>query len=265
MTRQELLERGREVRASLGLARDNNKARENNTTRENNKEPMPGFDDFMAEAAFGGIWDRPHLSKHDRMLCTLGVLAFLPQAAALERMVNAALDLAIEPRTILECFMQSGLYAGYVTTETAAQIAHKVFAARGVAVPDEPPRTDSNEELDRRGHELMHALHGARATKGYGASDNAITAKLYGNAIRYGYGELWFRPGLDHRQRMLIAISSFTGIPLESQLRKFSQSALNLGLGQDEVIEAVIQTGPYTGFPRALNGLVVLSEVYANV
>ena len=49
---------------------------------------------------------------------------------------------------------------------------------------------------------------------------------------------------------------------LESQLRKFAQSALHIGLSQDEVIEAVIQTGPYSGFPRALNGLAILTEVF---
>jgi 4-carboxymuconolactone decarboxylase len=48
---------------------------------------------------------------------------------------------------------------------------------------------------------------------------------------------------------------------LESQLRKFSKSALNVGLKREEVIEAVIQTAPYGGFPRALNGLTILSEV----
>lgn len=250
MSRQQLLAKGKELRAEFGLDRDGP------------AEPIPGYDDFVAEVAYGGIWDRPHLSRQERMLCTLGVLGFLPQPQTLERMVGTALDMGLAPRTILECFMQSGLYAGYITTETAAGVAHKVFEARVVTVPDEPARTDTNEELDRRGIELMNRLHGERATKGYGASDNPITAKLYTNAIRYGYGELWFRPGLDHRQRMLIAISSFTGIPLESQLRKFSQSALNIGVTKDEVIEAVIQTGPYTGFPRALNGLAILSEVY---
>ena len=249
MTRQELRRRGEELSAALGLG------------RTDRPEPLPGFDDFIAEVAYGGIWDRPHLTREERMLCTLGVLGFLPQPVALERMVGAALELGLEPRTILECFMQSGLYAGYVTTEASALIAHKVFAARGVAVPADPPREVDNQVLDQRGRELMHTLHGDRATKGY-AAGNPITDRLYGSAIRYGYGELWFRPGLNHRQRMLIAISSFTGLPLESQLRKFAQSALNIGLSQDDVIEAVIQTGPYTGFPRALNGLAILSEVF---
>lgn len=257
MSRQELRARGDALRASLGLDRPAG----GDPVPGPIPVPVPGYDDFMAETAYGSIWDRPHLSKAERMLCTLGVLAFLPQPQALEQMVKAALDLELAPRSILECFMQSGLYAGYVTTATAGDVAQNVFAARGLTLDTEPPRDDSNDVLDQRGTELMHQLHGDRASKGYGAADNAMTAKLYTSAIRYGYGELWFRPGLDHRQRMLIAIASFTAIPLESQLRKFSQSALNIGLTADEVAEAVIQTAPYTGFPRALNGLAILSEV----
>ena len=89
----------------------------------------------------------------------------------------------------------------------------------------------------------------------------AITGALYASAVRYGYGELWFRPGLVHRQRMLVAIASFTVLGLDAQLRKFAQSAVNIGLPRNEIIEAVIQTAPYGGFPRALNGLTILSEV----
>lgn len=104
-------------------------------------------------------------------------------------------------------------------------------------------------------------MHGERGSQGYAAPGNAITGALYPSAIRYGYGDLWYRPGLDHRQRMLVALAAFTGLGLQNLLRKFSQSALNVGLTREEIVEAVIQTGPYSGFPRALEGLGILSEV----
>jgi 4-carboxymuconolactone decarboxylase len=50
---------------------------------------------------------------------------------------------------------------------------------------------------------------------------------------------------------------------LEGQLKKFAKSALNIGLTREEVIEALIQTAPYGGFPRALNALAVAGEVLA--
>lgn len=224
-------------------------------------EPVPGFADWMDEVAYGGVWSRPGLAAEDRMICTLAVLSVLQRLDALAGMVAAACELGMPPRSILEVFMHVGLYAGFPTTEASARRAQEVFAVRGVAVPAEPPRADSNETLDVRGRELMASMHGERGSQGYAAPGNPITGALYPSAVRYGYGELWSRPGLEHRQRMLCAVAAFTTLGLESQLRKFSQSALNVGLGREEIVEAVIQTAPYGGFPRALNGLAILSEV----
>ncbi len=249
MTREEMRRRGVELGERLGQPVD---AR---------REVVPGLADFLAEVVYGGIWDRPHLTVQDRLICTLAALGLLQRPAQLERMVAAALDNGLPARSILEVFMQAGLYGGFDTTELAAACAHKVFEARGVTVAEEPARTDANEVLDARGRELMATLHGDRGQKGYAAPGNPITGELYPAAIRYGYGELWFRSGLTHRQRMLCALASFTVLGLERQLEKFAASALNVGLARDEIIEAVIQTGPYGGFPRALNGLAIISAV----
>jgi len=223
-------------------------------------ELIPGFEDFKAEVVFAGIWDRPHLAKPDRALCTLAALSVLQRLDALTSYVGTALDVGLTPRNILEVFVQVGLYAGFVTTDASAARAHEVFAARGLSVAPEPSRNDSLEALDRMGQAVMIELHGDRATQGYAAPGNAITAELYPAAIRYGYGELWHRPGLDRRQRMLCAIAGFAAMGVEGQLEKFSRSALNVGLSKAQIVEAVIQTGPYSGFPRALNGLAILSR-----
>lgn len=222
---------------------------------------VPGFGDWADEVIYGGIWGRPGLALPDRMICTLATLSLLQRLDSLKVMVGSALDVGLPPRAILEVFMQAGLYGGFPTTETSAACASEVFAARSVSVPDEPKRNDSNETLDARGLDLMAAMHGERGKQGYAAPGNAITGALYPSAVRYGYGELWFRPGLQQRQRMLVAVASFTVLSLEGQLRKFAQSALNMGLSRDEIVEAVIQTAPYGGFPRALNGLAIVSEV----
>ena len=62
---------------------------------------------------------------------------------------------------------------------------------------------------------------------------------------------------------MICTLASFTVLGLESQLRKFGLSALRVGFTRQDVIEAVIQTAPYGGFPRALNALAVFGEAIA--
>jgi alkylhydroperoxidase/carboxymuconolactone decarboxylase family protein YurZ len=210
------------------------------------------------EASYGAIWSRPGLALEDRMLCALAALASVQRLPKLRRHVGAALELGLTPRAIVEVLIQIGIYAGFAASEEAVEAAAAEFASRKVALPEEPERTDSLEALSERGRQLMEQLHGDRASQGYAAPDNAVTGALYPLAIQYGYGEIWFRPGLDLRQRALVAVAAFTALKL-GQIQKFGESALNMGLSRTEIIEAVIQTAPYSGFAPALNALGLLS------
>jgi len=211
------------------------------------------------EASYGAIWSRPGLALEDRMICALAALASVQRLPKLRRHVGAALQLGLAPRAIVEVLVQIGIYAGFAASEEAVEAAAAEFAARQVAMPEELARTGSLETLAERGRKLMEQLHGDRASQGYAAPGNTVTGALYPLAIQYGYGEIWFRPGLDLRQRALVAVAAFTALKL-GQVQKFGESALNMGLSRTEVIEAVIQTAPYSGFAPALNALGLLGE-----
>ena len=219
-----------------------------------------GFGRFMAEAVYGGIWSRAGLALPDRMICALAALAAVQRLGQLRRYVGAALNIGLEPRTIQEILIQVGIYAGFSASEEALEVAGAIFAERGIAIPPEAASDDSLETLSARGRELLQQLHGDRGEQGYASPDNPVTGAFYPAAIQYGYGEIWFRPGLDRRQRALCAVAGFTALRLESQVKKFGQSALNVGVSRAEVIEAVIQTAPLSGFAPALNALAVLSD-----
>ena len=220
----------------------------------------PGFGTLLTEAVYGGIWTRPGLALPDRMICTLAALAVFPRLRALRRLIGAALDVGLSAAAIREVLLQAALYSGFTAAEESLELAAEIFAARGVALPPDPPAEVSLEELDRRGHAMMAELHGERARLGYAAPDNPVTGALYPLAIQYGYGEIWFRPGLDPRRRALVSVAAFTALRLPEQVAKFGASALNVGATRTEVIEAVIQTAPHSGFPPALNALAALSK-----
>jgi 4-carboxymuconolactone decarboxylase len=249
LSRAAIRKRGEDLARRLGLG--------------STPSPVPGLDDLMAEAIYAGIWGRPQLALSDRAICALASLSSLQRLPPLQSMVATALKVGLTPRNIVEVFVQVGLYAGFVTTTASAAAAQDVFEAHGLSLASEPPSDDSTEDLDRKGRQVMVDLHGGRAEEGYAAPGNEVTGALYPIAIRYGYGELWSRPGLNHRQRMLCALAAFATMGLEGQLRKFAKSAGNVGLRPEEVIEAVMQTAPYGGFPRALNALSITSEALA--
>ena len=246
MTREELREKGKATLSELF----------------GTPEQTRGLAHLLTEPVFGGVWNRPGLGRQDRMLCTIAALATGPRLKALRRHLAAGLDLGLTPEAIREILVQASLYAGFSAAEETLALAADVFDEHGHHFPHDPEETASLEELSRRGAELMATLHGDRAGQGYAAPDNPITGALYPTAIQYGYGEIWFRPGLERRQRALVAVAGFTALRLPEQVAKFGQSALNVGLNKTEVIEAIIQTAPYTGFPPALNALGAISAAF---
>jgi 4-carboxymuconolactone decarboxylase len=222
-----------------------------------------GLANLLTEAAYGGIWTRPGLSIPDRLVCSIAALGVGPRLKALRRHIGAGLDHGLTAEAIREILVQASLYSGFSAAEETLALAGEVFAERGIQFPADPPEDASLEALDQRGAALMAALHGSRAGQGYASPDNPVTGQLYPAAIRYGYGEIWSRPGLEHRQRALVAVAAFTALRLPEQVAKFGQSALSIGLTQTQVIEAIIQTAPLTGFPPALNALGAISAVFS--
>jgi 4-carboxymuconolactone decarboxylase len=220
---------------------------------------VPGYAALRDELTFGVVWNRPGLALPDRMLAALAALCSVQRLDHLRRHVDAAIEFGLEPRAVVEVFIQCGIYAGLPASEEAMAIAEAVYAERGVTLPAETPRADPIEALDRRGRALLESFHGDRGYSGYASPDNPVTQALYPVAIQYGYGEIWHRAGLDRRQRALVAVAAFTALKLEGQVAKFGQSALNAGLSKTEIVEAVIQTGPYSGLAPALNALAALS------
>jgi 4-carboxymuconolactone decarboxylase len=216
---------------------------------------------LIAELPFGAIWYRSGMALPDRMTCTLAALGINPRPRSLRRHIVAAMTLGMGPRTIQEVLIQSALWAGFAAAEESLAIAAEVFADRGIGLPSIPPDDASMADLLNRGTDIVQALHGEMATEGYAAPDNPVTAALYPLVIQFGYGSIWCRPGLDQRSRTLVSIAGLTAMRLPQQARKFGAAALRVGISKTEVIEAVVQTAPYSGFPPALNALQALSDI----
>lgn len=83
--------------------------------------------------AFGEIYSRSELEPRDRQLVTLGMLTALggcePQ---LEVHINAALNVGLAPKQIIEAFLHSAVYCGFPRALNATFTAKKVFTERGL-------------------------------------------------------------------------------------------------------------------------------------
>jgi 4-carboxymuconolactone decarboxylase len=80
--------------------------------------------------------------------------------------------------------------------------------------------------------------------------------------VDFGYGEIYSRPGLTNQQRALITIASLVTQGTERELELHVTTGLAAGLTGTEIVESIIHLIPYTGFPRVLNALYVVKEVF---
>lgn len=75
-------------------------------------------------------------------------------------------------------------------------------------------------------------------------------------AIEFSFGDLYARDALDLQLREIVAISSLAVLSdTGPHLRNHVRAALRLGVSKGEVIEVLMQTALYAGFPAALNAL----------
>lgn len=80
--------------------------------------------------------------------------------------------------------------------------------------------------------------------------------------IEFALGDIYARDVLDLRSRELAAIAAIAasgkGIP---QLRLHVESAAGAGITKAEIIEVLMQTALYAGFPAALNALAACHDL----
>ena len=74
-------------------------------------------------------------------------------------------------------------------------------------------------------------------------------------AIEFPFGDLYARDGLDLQTREIVAIAALASLGQTKQLRMHVAAALQLGLNRGAIVEILMQSSVYGGFPAALNAL----------
>jgi 4-carboxymuconolactone decarboxylase len=68
---------------------------------------------------------------------------------------------------------------------------------------------------------------------------------------RHAWGDIWTRPGLDHRSRSLITIALLAAGGRHEELNLHIRATRNTGATPDEVKEVLLQVAVYAGVPAA--------------
>jgi 4-carboxymuconolactone decarboxylase len=97
----------------------------------NTTEFTAPFQDFITRYAWGEIWSRPGLTRAERSIVALTVLAALQHEDELAMHVKAARRNGLTDEQIQEVLLQVGLYAGVPVANRAFAIARRALAEYG--------------------------------------------------------------------------------------------------------------------------------------
>lgn len=255
-SREELRRRGNEIRERLQHGTYPPRERPRAVTS------IPGLRNYTGEAIFGSVWSRPGLDIRYRMLATLSVLTALQRLSQFQTYVHSALNMGLTAEEIQEVPIHCSIYAGFPSAVNSLEVAHEAFRERGI----EPPQTEvpevSLEEMERRGLELREKLMGTQDRGGYTNAVTDLAPDLRKITFQFAFGEIFFRPGLDLKDRVVCSTAALTAIRAESQLRNFLQAGPRVGFSKEEMVEVLIQTGGYAGYPAALSAISIAAQVW---
>ena len=79
---------------------------------------------------------------------------------------------------------------------------------------------------------------------------------------RFIFGEVFYQGDLSDKTRELITLVVLTTNQTLEQLKAHVFAALNIGVSPVEIKEAIYQCAPYLGFPKTLNAIQQVNEVF---
>lgn len=101
---------------------------------------------------------------------------------------------------------------------------------------------------------LEHGIRTRREVLGIDLPPPAAGTEAFFNAyadsvLRWCWGEVWNRPGLDRRSRSVATLAILVTLGKQEELRLHVHAALRNGLSAEEIREVVLHSTVYAGVP----------------
>lgn len=88
------------------------------------------FQSFITEGAWGSVWSRPGLTKRERSMLTIALLAALGHDEEVAMHVRATVNTGTSPEDITEALLHVAVYAGVPAANRAFKIAKEQLTLR---------------------------------------------------------------------------------------------------------------------------------------
>jgi len=221
--------------------------------------------------AVGEMWDRPQLSRRDRSLMIISVLA--AQARDEELVLHAGIGLrhGLTRTEIEEINLHIAAYAGFPAAMAAQRRIDDAFrTAEGVERLADRTGAEHLADAQRleRAADVRRSLTRGKAKTDPTADLAAMQDALGGVgdwAMKWAFGEIWSREQLSRRDRSLVVISILAALGQEAELAFHVPAGLNHDLTRVEIEEIMTHLCLYIGFPRAVDGMRATRAAFARI
>jgi 4-carboxymuconolactone decarboxylase len=86
------------------------------------------FQHFITEGAWGSVWSRPHLTRRERSMVTIALLAALGHWDEVAMHVRATRNTGASPEDLREVLLHVAVYAGVPAANHAFKIVKQTLA-----------------------------------------------------------------------------------------------------------------------------------------
>ncbi len=76
------------------------------------------------------------------------------------------------------------------------------------------------------------------------------------------FGDMWERPQLSKRDRSLVTVAALIALNRPDQLRFHLGRAVENGVTEQELIEAITHLAFYAGWPSAMTAIMIAKELF---
>ena len=226
---------------------------------------------FAFDVVMGDVWARPQLSRRDRSLIVISVLATIGSTEELSLHTQVGLNNGLTRTEIEELVLHVAAYAGFPMAMQASRVVTDRFCQ--IDGVDRLPERTGAEDLDDaerrlRAHDVRKSLTGGRCADDVDA-DYAAMVEHLGDvgmiAYHWAFGDLWSRDELNRRDRSLIVIAILTVLSRVDELAFHVPAGLNHGLNREEIEEVMVQMTIYGGIPRAVEGIQATRRAFEKI
>jgi len=106
-----------------------------------------------------------------------------------------------------------------------------------------------DDEMYETGMDVRRKILGDAHVDRAVAKTSPLTREFQDLIVRYGWGAIWTRPGLGHRERRLLVIGTMMAIGRWEEFEMHVRAALASGFPLAEIKEVIMQQAIYCGVP----------------